>query len=342
MDKKKVLWSLLALLIAVISIRAVLMQDGTMSLAETFLYLEHARHEYVILAIASMCGYFYFEGLALHRMAQTFGYSSKKHGIVYGAADVFFSAITPSASGGQPASAYFMIRDGIPAHATTAFLLLNLVMYTLSLLVMGWCSVILNFEMLESYSLLSKMLIGFGSLVMTTLGICFYLLLRKGHIIFSVCDWFLRFLEKTRLIKEGECLRSKLKHTMEEYQKCSNMIAGHRKLLIEAVICNLLQRISQLIVPSLIYLSAGFSFSTALKVWHIQNFTVLGSNCIPIPGAMGVADYLMLDGYTILLGADGNAAQMEILCRSFSFYACIIMSGIIILIEYLAHKSKEK
>ena len=29
----------------------------------------------------------------------------------------------------------------------------------------------------------------------------------------------------------------------------------------------------------------------------IQCFVAMGSNCVPIPGAMGVADYIMIDGF---------------------------------------------
>ena len=54
-------------------------------------------------------------------------------GVLYSAADIYFSAITPSATGGQPASALLMVGDGIPTAVTTVVLLLNLAMYNLSI-----------------------------------------------------------------------------------------------------------------------------------------------------------------------------------------------------------------
>ena len=38
-------------------------------------------------------------------------------------------------------------------------------------------------------------------------------------------------------------------------------------------------------------------FRIAIDILFFHGYTVLGSNCIPIPGAIGVSDYLMLDGF---------------------------------------------
>ena len=65
---------------------------------------------------------------------------------------------------------------------------------------------------------------------------------------------------------------------------------------------------------------------------------MLGSNFIPIPGAMGIADYLMLHGFQVVLTAQA-AASLELLSRSISFYICIIFCGILTFADYLLHKS---
>ena len=70
-----------------------------------------------------------FKALSLGVLSKTLGY---RKGILknysYASADIYFSAITPSATGGQPASAYYMIKDGIPISHTTAILSVNLLM----------------------------------------------------------------------------------------------------------------------------------------------------------------------------------------------------------------------
>ncbi len=341
MDKKKILWNLLSIIIAVLTIKTVVIQDQGFSFREFYMFWYESDHVFLILAGFCMCGFFFFEGLAVTRAANILGYSKKRFGTVYGAADVYFSAITPSASGGQPASAYFMIRDGIPPSVTTAILIANLIMYTAALIGFGILSLILKWRLFLSYSLLSQVLIICGCIVMTFLGFCFYMLLRHESGLYRICNWFLGLLEKIRIIRHGDSLREKLKMTMEEYGTCASVMLGHKTLWFEMLFWNLCQRLSQLMAAFFVYLAAGYGIATATAAWHIQNFTVLGSNCIPVPGAMGVADYLMLDGYTILLGGDEAAVRMELLSRSFSFYGCIILSGIVVLYAYFARKVKK-
>ena len=84
--------------------------------------LKEASWEGILLASVSMLGFIYFEGEALRVLVRHMGYPAKRsHGFVYSAADVYFSAITPSASGGQPASAYFMLKDGIAGTAAVSY-----------------------------------------------------------------------------------------------------------------------------------------------------------------------------------------------------------------------------
>ena len=80
-------------------------------------------------------------------------------------------------------------------------------------------------------------------------------------------------------------------------------------------------------------LSKGESFS----VWVTQVFVAIGSYSVPIPGGMGVTDYLMLDGFRGLM-SDANAAKLEMLSRGMSFYICVIICGITCAIGYVINK----
>ena len=78
------------------------------------------------------------------------------------------------------------------------------------------------------------------------------------------------------------------------------------------------------------------------KIWELfatQIYVVLGSNCVPIPGAIGVADYLMLSGYKELM-SKSDAYHLEILSRGLSFYGCMMISMITVLVGYICLRKK--
>lgn len=342
MDRKKIFWAMLSLLIAGLSIWTVVALGQNFSLEEFWQFIKDSNKPWLFASAVSMFGFIYFEAIALIRIVNSFGYSRKmKQGIVYGAADVYFSAITPSASGGQPASAYFMVRDGIPGTAVTVALMINLIMYTLALFGLGLCCMLFRFDMFMKFTLVSKVFIGIGCLVLLTLALTFYFLLRRADFLYRICNGVLQFLERIHLLRHGQRKREKLDKAIVEYRRCADSVAGKWKLLLEVFFWNVIQRISQFGVSFMLFMATGQGLGKSLEVWSTQCFVSLGSNCAPIPGAMGVADYLMLDGFTQIVGKDA-ATNMELLCRSMSFYGCIIVSGAIVLLHSIFHKMRKK
>lgn len=69
---------------------------------------------YIVGAFGGLLGYIIFEAISLHIIARTVGHKPKfASSVAYSTSDLYYSAITPSASGGQPASMYYMVRDGV-------------------------------------------------------------------------------------------------------------------------------------------------------------------------------------------------------------------------------------
>ena len=103
---------------------------------------------------------------------------------------------------------------------------------------------------------------------------------------------------------------------------------------------NLLQRMSQIMVTLFTFFAIHGDLSKIWELFATQIYVVLGSNCVPIPGAIGVADYLMLSGYQELM-SKSDAYHLEILSRGLSFYGCMMISMITVLIGYICLRKKE-
>ncbi len=342
-SKKQVLFMLLFVLIAAMSIWAVMSQSKNFSLADFGAYIQNASLPWLIAAIASMLGFILFEGLALQILCRAFGYRCNfRQGFIYSASDIYFSAITPSASGGQPASAYFMIKDNIDGMMTTVILVVNLVMYTSAIIVIGLLCFLLRFDLFLQYSTLSKILIIAGSVMQVGLLILFYMLLKKDRWLLKIASGILTLLCKMRILRNHRKKQAALKAYMDQYRQYSKIIAGHRKTLFFCFLFNLLQRASQIAVTMFVYAATtGAGFLESIELWLWQGYVVLGSNCIPVPGAIGVSDYLMLDGFQNIM-SESQAVNLELLSRSFSFYSCVIICGIAVVAQYCVNKRRSK
>ena len=339
-QKKQGLWTVVFILIAVASIFAVVMQSREFSLSQFVAFVSEASLPWLGVSFLSMLGFVVFEGVALLIICRAFGYRRKlRRGFIYSASDIYFSAITPSATGGQPASAFFMMQDGVPGMVVTVALVANLFMYTLSIIVIGLICVLFFGNLFADFDTVSKLLIVFGIVAQLGLALFFFLLLKSGRLLYRICRPVLHFLCKIRILRHEEEKQRRLLDAMEKYRGYAQMLSGHRKTLFFVFLFNFLQRSSQIAVTMFTYLATGGDPANAFSLFAMQGYVVLGSNSIPIPGAMGVSDYIMLDGFRTIM-SESAAVNLELLSRSVSFYFCIFLCGISTLIQYQILKKR--
>ena len=339
--RNKILWSFITVAIAAVSIWAVTKQARDFSFDNFIDYLGRTNNLYILLAFTLMLSYIFFEGFAILRIIKAFGYPRGiGKGFLYSCSDIYFSAITPSATGGQPACAYFMVKDEIPAGIVTVSLILNLIMYTVSIMVLGILAIVFKPSVFLNFSSVSKTFIVLGYIILSGVTVGFIMTLRHGSIIRKICAFFLRLAKKLHLIRNLEEKLEKLDRAMEDYAACSKMIKGKKKMLVEVFFCNFIQRTSQISVPAIIFLSIGGSAASAFKVWITQIMVTMGSNYVPIPGAMGIVDYLLLDGLGDMMTMD-EATNLDLLSRGVSFYCCVLFSLITVAVGYVIYNHKK-
>ncbi len=329
------------MILAVLTVHMVLKNGKNLSVSELIAVIGASDKLYFILGVVATAMYVWFEGVAVCSILKHTEYhQSNVKGLLYSTSDIYFSAITPSATGGQPASAFFMIRDGIPAGIATATLVLNLMMYTVSILVLGIVSVIISPDAFLGFSGFARFFICLGSVILSVLALSFYVLLKKENLIFKPLKKLITFLYDKKVIKEKERKLSKLEKTRNDYITCASLISGRKRVLFSSFIWNLIQRTSQIMVPMLIYASLGGNKARMPMVFSKQCLITIGYNFIPIPGSMGISDYLMLDGFIEMMG-ENMAYNVELISRGMTFYICVFISGTITLIGYMVGRKRK-
>lgn len=329
-----ILWLVLFPLLAVAAVYAVVSANQGFSSDVFWTYLSQVQPVWLAAAMGCTLCYIFWEGLSLHTICRRLGSPfNLGHGIVWSAADIFFSAVTPSATGGQPASAWCMLRTGVPGSVCSVALLLNLVLYTLSILVIAPIAIALCPGIFWGFSLPARWLIAVGAVLQLALAGLFLLLLIRPGLVERLAGWCLDLLARGRMRPRAERWRAALAAKMPDYRCCTRALRRDWRLLAAAFSCNLLQRLSLLLVPVCLFLGSAGAPEQALPAAAIQACIVLGSNAAPLPGAMGVADFLFLDGYGPLAQ---DPVSMELASRGISFYGCFLLCGLILLAVALA------
>lgn len=327
-------------LLVLVTIYVVSRQSASFT-AEGFLeYLRGIRSWGLIAATACMLAFILFEGMGLLALCRAMGYRQRGYrGLLYSAADIYFSAITPSSTGGQPASALLMVKDGIPAAVTTVVLLLNLALYNVALLLTMGVSIGLYPQVFSVFSPPAHVLIVLGTVLHTVLLGGIVLLVFHERVFLRIMDLMLHAGQKLRLLKNAEARREKLLKIEADYKQSAGALHRKVRFLLEALLYNVLQRVAGSLIPSVLYAASDGPKGGAIKLFAIQSMAAVGANSIPVPGAVGVADYLYLDGYGALMS---DPVNLELLSRSFSFYCCVLVCAALLLIALVSQKAMRK
>ncbi|MCR5510996.1 MAG: flippase-like domain-containing protein [Lachnospiraceae bacterium] len=341
--KRNTIWALFTCVIMFLTIHAVSMQSRSLSPVDIKREILNASPLWIMLTLLLMIGFIIFEGLSLRYILRNLGFNTGfTQGLLYSAGDQFFSAITPSATGGQPASAFFMASSGISGGVITVCLLTNLIAYTTATSLIGVSTILIRPGLFPTFSPLSRLLILFGMSAMILLTLLFSLLLKKGELIRRLLIGLLNTKPASHLNLNSDMHIKKVNDLVADYKSCAVMISSQKRILIVAIILDLFQRISQISVTVSLHMALGNSGNIdPCDLWCIQALSQIGSNFVPIPGGMGAADYLMLDGFKQLFNND-YACLLQMMSRSCSFYICTFLSMCIVTVGYIRTMIRQK
>ena len=336
--KKQILNIVFVVLLMVFTVYAVSKSTNELNYSNIKSFFANANLVYIGIAFICWAGFVLFEALSLHIILKKLGYKSRfKHSIGYSTADIYYSAITPSASGGQPASAYYMVKDGIDGGTSGFSLIFNLVGYTSAIIIIGVFSLIFGFkEFLELNTFVQVLvLLGIASQILLLSFfiscMCYHTLVKKvGHGI-------VKLLNKVRIIRKKEKWLDRVDNIVDKYRDSYEEFKKHKRTLIPVILCNLGQRVAQVFIS--VFVCKAATDCSMLDVFLLQAFVVLGSNTIPIPGGAVAFEYLYLNTYCLLFGEEFIVIAMMV-TRFISYYFSMFVSFIYTITYHMVKKRK--
>lgn len=314
------------------------------------IFLSGCDYRWMIAAVAAMLLFVIFEALSLHFILHGLGERPKlRSSLVYSTSDIYYSAITPSASGGQPASAFYMIKDGIGAGKSSFALVYNLIAYTAAIIVIGVLAFAVRpefFGQIDNW--FARLLIILGFVVQGLLLLFFIACMFCGRAVLKCGNGIINLLTKLRIVKKPEKWREKLKSEIEKYKDCRRAIREHPGMTVANFCFNLLQRLCHVLTAMFVCL-AVVPQANILDLFALEAFVLVGYNSVPLPGGVGAFEFLYLNIYSIALlngvflsaaaavGLSGEAFILAamMVSRVISYYLRMILCGVYTLVYHV-------
>ncbi len=246
--------------------------------------------------------------------------------ILYSFVGFFFSCITPSASGGQPAQVYFMKKDKIPIPIATLILMIITIVYKMVLVVLG--VVILIIRPAEVMSYLEPILgICYLGLLLNIVCVGLMLLLVfHPTLAHNQLTALIKLLGKMRLIRRVDHYLLKVETAMKQYKDIAVYFRTHRTVIGNVLVITVVQRILLFLITYLVYRSFGLNGTGFITIIILQGMISVAVDMLPIPGGMGISEKLFLLVFTPVFGSVTLPAML--ISRGLSYYTELILSAL--------------
>ena len=249
----------------------------------------------------------------------------------------FFSAVTPSSTGGQPMQVLFLSKKRVDPGYSTSCMLQKFLVYQITSTLFSVFALLFRFDFflqtVNTPVLWLFIIAGFFSQVVVTTGIIIVSLNKR------LSGWVVRMIDKLlhrlKFIKKPDNYTKILADQVDMFHKGNKELMSQPKLMAISYGLVFVQVIFILIIPYCIY--RGFSLNGVSPVDMVcsQAFVNLASAMIPLPGATGAAELAFSVFYNMFFGA-------EILKSALLMWRVITYYGVILLCAPFSLLTKDK
>ena len=290
--------------------------------------IHRADKRWLLPGIALVAFFIWGESTIIWYMMRSSGIHLKKRTcFLFSSVGFFFSCITPSATGGQPAQIYYMKKEKIPIPVSTLVLMIVTITYKMVLVVIGLGLMIFGrgFIRTHMYDIRHIFYLGTGLnvfCVASMLLLVFHPVLARSILVKGM-----ELLEKMHLMRHKSTRIEKLNASMDQYHTTAVYLKDHMMVLVNVFAITLFQRFALFTATWFVYKAFGLSGTNAFVIILLQSVISVSVDMLPLPGGMGISEKLFSMIFEPVFGSALLIPGM-ILSRGLGYYTELLISAI--------------
>lgn len=298
-------------------------------LGEVFEALKMANKAHLLAGIILLIIFVCSESVIIHYMMHLLHRPAPLGNCIkYSFIGFFFSCITPSASGGQPAQIYYMKKDKIDIPVATVVLMIVTIEYKFVLVFIGAMVWLFHHTLIVSYlkETIFFFYLGMGLNIFCV--IAMMVLVFEPSLAKRIMLIGLRLLERLHLLKPKLSRREGLIASMEKYHQAAGVFKAHKMAMFNIFLLSLFQRVCAFFITWLVYKAYGLSGTSMVDIVALQATISIAVDMLPLPGGMGASESLFLIIFKPIFGATLILSGL-LLSRGISYYGLILISALV-------------
>lgn len=338
MKNKKYILNSIFLIVLMLGTGYFLFKDQELS--ELLKYIRLADIRYLLLGVVFLLIYVSFESVIIHYLMKTLSYTVKFiHCLKYSFIGFFVSAITPSATGGQPAQLIYMSSDGISMAISSLVLIIVTIAYKAVLLFLAFIMLIFEYDFVMSHISNIIFIMIFGIVVnVVVIGILMVVIFKQSFAKRTIGKIIL-FLGKHKLLKNHDKVLRNLLNSMSKYDAGAAYLKTHKRVFFNVFIITLIQRLALFAITYAVYKAFGLTEYGAIEIITLQLIISLAVDNLPLPGGMGASEGIFLLIFEEIFTSTFITAGL-LLSRGLSYYLIIILGGAVLAVAQITRKKR--
>lgn len=255
------------------------------------------------------------------------------HSLKVGIIGLYYGALTPFATGGQPMQVVYMSRREMPVGTATCIVSVKFVVYELSLCALYIVAMIIygpifyqNQNAMFWFSTLGFVVNAAAVFFIIMTIVNKYLVLRMGKTM-------IRFLSKVKIVRKKEKVLENFEKTIEDFHIAARYISHHKLRTIGSFVISVINLVIFFAIPFFIYTAFGSPGGKhIIDIIALQSFLYIAISFVPTPGSAGAAEGGFHAVFAAIFGSGAVFAPM-LIWRFLTYYLMLIVGSILVVFD---------
>lgn len=256
--------------------------------------------------------------------------------IKYSFIGFFFSCITPSATGGQPAQLYYMKQDKADLGVATLVLLEVTIAYKSILIFLGLLVLTIKKRFVFHYLGKNIFLLYFGIIINIVVVLWLAMLLFHTKTVRKLVYKMITVLTSLNIIKNRENTLEKSDVAFSRYNEGAIFLKKHKKIMVIVFLITLVQRIALFSVTYFVYRAFGLYEFGVVDIIALQSIISIAVDMLPLPGGIGASENMFLIIFKKIFKGPLIMPGM-LLSRGISYYGLLIISAVVTIVVQIRY-----
>ncbi|MCC7575316.1 MAG: flippase-like domain-containing protein [Methanomethylovorans sp.] len=288
---------------------------------------------WLLACVGSLLMFWLTDALLLHDIT-TYIYKKVplRHSIKVGLIGLYYGALTPFATGGQPMQVVYMKRRKIPFGTSICIVGIKFLIYELSICFFFIISMFARGAAFYTENNQMFWLTIFGFAINLLLMFMIVLTLFNKKLVLRAGRGIVRLLARIKLIKNKEQVLHSFETSIDEYQTAASYLSKYKLRALRSFLISLVNLSFLFIIPYFIYRAFGLKDMGVLDILTLQAFLYLAVSFIPTPGSSGAAE----GGFYFFFKSifpQGTIVIGMLVWRFLTYYLMLIMGSILVVLD---------